>query len=188
MGGGAGVIRTKQTRDDLCRVWADRGYRYGAEIGVWKGEFSEVMCRTIPHLRLICVDPWQQYRFYNDNKNSQARLDEAYEVTQARLEPYGCTILRMTSLDAARHVADGSLDFIYIDGNHAEPYISQDLEAWTPKVRAGGMVAGHDYVRGKKCTDIHVADAVDRFLLNHSIENWFLYAGNKTPSFAWEVS
>jgi hypothetical protein len=175
------------TREDLCLRWAAKGYRSGAEIGVWKGEFSQRICELVKGVSLLCVDPWQQYRFYNDDKNHQGRMDAAYAEACERLKPYDCTIWRMTSHEAAARVPDGSLDFVYIDGNHSEPYITQDLEAWAPKVRSGGMVCGHDYVRRKKRPALQVADAVDRFVAAHEL-TLMVFTGDKTPSFGWEVA
>lgn len=174
------------TRDDLCRRWAAAGYQRGAEIGVWKGEFSQRICELVPNVELLCVDPWQQYKFYNDNKNSQARLDAAYDETCERLQRYHCTIVRKTSLEAAADVPDGSLDFVYIDGNHSAPYVSQDIDAWAPKVRSGGMVCGHDYIDRKKRPDIEVVFAVDRYVRVHGLE-LMVFTGEKTPSFGWVV-
>src|SRR5262245_298487 len=123
------------TRVDLAHLFASLGYRSGAEIGTWMGEYSEQLCLAIPGVHLLCVDPWRAYKGYREDKNNQDRLDAAYRAATDRLAPYRCSLLRMASVDAAAHVADGSLDFVYIDANHSEPFVTQDLEAWTPKVR-----------------------------------------------------
>lgn len=39
----------------------------------------------------------------------------------------------------------GTLDFAFIDADHSYEACKEDLELWAPKVRAGGIVAGHDY-------------------------------------------
>ena len=43
-------------------------------------------------------------------------------------------------------VADGFFDFIYVDARHDFKGVYEDLVAWWPKLRAGGIMAGHDYV------------------------------------------
>lgn len=170
-------------RHHLCELWAALEYRRGAEIGVWEGGFAEKICRTNPGVHLTCVDPWQAYQGYLEPKNDQRRLDVAYERTRNLLQPFDCEILRMTSLKAAARVPDGSLDFVYIDANHRAVYVWDDLIAWSTKVRAGGIIAGHDYTKRK--AHIEVKDIVDRFTQAHAIHPWFVLAADKSPTFFW---
>jgi precorrin-6B methylase 2 len=46
---------------------------------------------------------------------------------------------------AAAQFPDQSLDLIFIDGNHQYDAVLQDLHAWYPKLRSGGLLAGDDY-------------------------------------------
>ena len=50
-----------------------------------------------------------------------------------------------TSVQAARLFPDESIDFCFIDADHRYANVTADLAAWWPKVRHGGMLAGHDY-------------------------------------------
>lgn len=172
------------SRRDLCQWLAQWGHKAGAEIGVWEGQFSEVICQANPGVQLTCVDPWVCYAAYVDKKNDPARIEGAYQATVKRLAPYGCAIKRMTSLEAARTVPDGSLDFVYLDANHAAAFVWQDLNAWAPKVRKGGIVAGHDYHshRGKH---LGVKPMVHKYLAEHGIAPLLVLAGDKSASFAW---
>jgi cephalosporin hydroxylase len=57
-------------------------------------------------------------------------------------------LLRCRSLEAARIFADGSVHFVFVDGNHHYEHVLADFRAWWPKlVRPGGMMAGHDWTR-----------------------------------------
>jgi hypothetical protein len=49
------------------------------------------------------------------------------------------------SVRAARLFADDSLDMVFLDADHSHAAVRADLEAWWPKVRPGGLLAGHDY-------------------------------------------
>jgi predicted O-methyltransferase YrrM len=49
------------------------------------------------------------------------------------------------SWDMATKYADGSLDWVFIDADHAYESVVKDLDAWLPKVRKGGIIAGHDF-------------------------------------------
>lgn len=175
-------------RHDLIELFRDLGCRRGAEIGVWRGGFSARMCERVPGLALLAVDWWAPYAAYRERKNDPAALDAAHAETCERLAPYGATVLRMTSLAAAEQVPDRSLDFVYIDANHELPYVTADLKAWTPKVRAGGILGGHDYrPPSAERPFIQVQAAVDAFVRTRAIAPWFILAGDRTPSFFWVV-
>src|SRR3989344_6041187 len=119
------------SRDDLLQFFVDMGYKTGAEIGVYKGEFSEKLCRT--GLKLYAIDPWRIYKDYG-NPRGQKRLDFQYENTKRVLSSYpNCTIVRKTSMEAVEDFEDESLDFVYIDANHEFRYIAEDLVEWTKK-------------------------------------------------------
>lgn len=65
----------------------------------------------------------------------------------SRLDPYRprLAIFPMSSVEAADWVADASLDLVFIDADHTYKSVSADIRAWLPKVRPGGILAGHDY-------------------------------------------
>lgn len=185
---GHAPIVTALSRLQFPRLFHDLGYRVGAEIGVWRGEFAEALCRGIPDLQLRCVDPWLPYEHYREKKNRGDRLTEAYDEARRRLHGFTCHLDRRMSAEAAVDVPDGSLDFVYIDANHGEAFVRQDLECWSPKVRRGGIVAGHDYGTKDRHAVIEVQAAVDAFTADHQIAPWFVASGDKSHSFFWVVS
>jgi hypothetical protein len=176
-------------RNALARLFGDMGFKVGAEIGVWEGLFSEQLCLANPGVQLTCVDPWLQYKNYSERKNNQERLDWAYGEACKRLALFGCRLLRMSSAKAAKQIPDRSLDFVYIDGNHMHPFVDEDLALWSPKVRAGGIVAGHDYeIPPRKAPWIDVRDAVNTYTAAHQIAPWYVVGRErKAPSFFWVV-
>ena len=178
-------IALQASRKDLPSLCLALGHTTGAEVGVWKGEYSRAFCEAIPGLQWTCVDPWAPYAEYRDNKNQQDLIDHAFGKATAALRPYAVRFLRMYSEDAAPLVPDQSLDVVYLDGNHEAAFVRQDLALWTPKVRSGGLVAGHDYRVNKHKPHIQVKDAVDRYTAEHGIAPWFIFAGDRTPSFLW---
>lgn len=178
-------VRVTAGRADLSRLCAALGFTDGAEIGVWKGKWSARLCKDNPALHMRCVDLWATYDAYGDSRNRADALAAAHAEAVAVLAPYRCTILREASVDAAKGIPDGSLDFVYIDANHGEAFVTADLEAWVPKVRPGGIVAGHDYLWRPERPHIQVKAAVDRYVRAHAIAPWFVLAGDPIPSFAW---
>ena len=49
------------------------------------------------------------------------------------------------SWEVAEQFPDKSFDFVYIDADHRYSSIIRDIRAWLPKVKTGGIIAGHDY-------------------------------------------
>lgn len=114
----------------------------GAEIGVERGHFTEQLLAAFPALHMLAVDPWQPEGDFAD----WPMLKIAAEFKR-RIEPYEnrVTVMHMTSVAAAKQVADASLDFVFIDADHNYESVKQDIEAWQPKVKPGGLLMGHDF-------------------------------------------
>lgn len=161
-------------RNDLARLFHCLEFQVGVEVGVERGVYSEVLCQQNPGVRLFCVDAWKAYRGYRDHVD-QLKLDRFFEETRARLAAYPrTTLIRKFSLEAAKDFTDGELDFVYLDGNHSFPSVAADLAAWSPKVRAGGIIAGHDYVLHRWPNQIHVVQAVKGWTDAYEIAPWFV--------------
>jgi predicted O-methyltransferase YrrM len=156
----------------------------GAEIGVKAGKYSDFLLSRWKGERLISVDPWMEDadEAYVDRANvPQAQHERFYDQTKARLRRYGprSEIWRATSVEAAERVPDLSLDFVYIDARHDYESVMEDLHAWFPKVRPGGLLAGHDYATGHfPQGDFGVKQAVDEFFAARQIP---VYATDGRP-------
>lgn len=181
-------IQLKAKRSDLPSLCREIGVRRGAEVGVWKGAYSEEFCKAIPGVQWTCVDPWAPYADYREKKNDATLIANAYAEAMERLAPYDCAFLRASSVEAAESIPDGSLDVVYVDANHEAPFVLEDLKVWTKKLRSGGILAGHDYrVPPASKPFIQVKAAVDQYVSEHAIAPWFIFAGDSTPSFLWVV-
>jgi len=129
-----------KNRTELAKEFAYRGYTKGAEIGVYVGYYSRVLLDTIPGLNLLCVDSWALKTW----------RERAYPLAVETLSHYlGATVIRGKSVDVAKTVEDGLLDFVFIDADHSYEAVKADLLAWVPKVRSGGIVSGHDYYESR---------------------------------------
>lgn len=123
-----------KNRIELAKYFAGQEFTKGAEVGVFTGYYSEILCKAMPGLDLTCVDVW-----------GEGKYKRAEEECLARLAPYGCKIVKEYSVAAASMVEDASLDFVYIDGAHDYDNVKADIAAWEPKVRVGGIIAGDDF-------------------------------------------
>lgn len=178
------------SRIKLAEHFRDLGFKKGAEIGVCTGRYSRILLETIPDLQLLGVDPYRPYAGYTDfrrvgthNKN----LELAREATGGFP---GYSLMLAFGHEAAQWIPDGSLDFVFIDGNHQYPDVKQDIEDWAPKVRVGGIVSGHDYYNFKSGRG-GVVQAVDEYAEKHGFRvnstGWTKGAhhDDKQPDWYW---
>jgi predicted O-methyltransferase YrrM len=168
-------------RNDLAAMFGELGFTKGAEIGVAEGDYSEILCQKIPNLELLCVDPWG---VYPDNPRGHApdRQIRAKAHVTDRLKNYKATLWQGYSMDAAREVPFGSLDFVYIDGNHSFDYALPDIVEWSKRVRSGGIVSGDDYFQMRWGG---VVDAVNAYTHHHRIHPWFTCAAWRSVDWFW---
>lgn len=126
------------------------GYRKGAEIGVSQGRFTMFLCATMFDMHMIAVDRWQEQPGHASEGWIGWDHEGSYQKFKATCEQYfpdRVNIIRADSCEVAAEVEDRSLDFVFIDADHSYDGCTKDIEAWSPKVRKGGMIAGHDYNR-----------------------------------------
>lgn len=168
-------------RDELPEFFKQMGYKIGAEVGVYKGEYAELFCKE--GMKMFVVDPWHSYAGAGRSQKRQERQDFLYGHTQRLLKKYNdCTIIRKASADAVKDFKDGSLDFVYIDGDHSFKHVAQDIYNWNYKIRKGGCVAGHDYfTTDKRANNVicHVGPVVDAFVKAFGIENFYTFGRTK---------
>ncbi len=108
------------------------------EVGVFKGcSFSFLVVEVInsgKKIECIAIDafPWPD-------------LEPAFDMHMKPLEGHFVKMAGGDSFDAAKKFEDESIDFIFIDANHTYEFVSKDIAAFLPKMKKGGVVAGHDY-------------------------------------------
>lgn len=119
-----------------------------AELGVAEGNFSQDICREWNPSKHYCVDNWAKIpdtrgdgNFPQEwhNMNYHAAIWKMYEYR------HKVEFLKGITWEMARHIKDDSLDLCYVDANHSFEGVTQDIKAWFPKVKEGGVMAFHDY-------------------------------------------
>jgi len=162
------------SRNDLPEFFKEMGYKAGAEIGVYKGNYTKVLAKS--GLQIYGIDPWRAYGDVGVISQDQEELDIYYENSQRLLAPYpNVVVIRKTSMEALKDFENKSLDFVYIDGNHHFKYITEDICEWTKKVRKGGVISGHDYYFfANTCLGGHVPYVVQAYTRAYGIKNWYV--------------
>ena len=114
----------------------------GAEVGVSTGVNAKSICETLDVSCLHLVDPYLPY-FENGMVRTLQGVAGDMAISLLRGKPVVWHI--KLSLDAAKEI-EGMLDFCYIDACHEYEAVKEDLAAWYPKVKVGGVIGGHDFI------------------------------------------
>ena len=135
------------------------------EVGVFLGRSLAYLLERLRHnptAKVYAVDPWiddwrpeewkdgLHYTWGGDLKAASDAKGPPFLSAMwhlANLCPDGerARVLRVPSVQAARLFDDGSVDQVWIDGDHNYDAVRADIAAWTPKVKPGGVIGGHDH-------------------------------------------
>ena len=135
-------------RNDLIKNLTNLiGNGKGVEIGVFKGEFSKHILNNWGGT-LYMIDVWRPLgNEYEDASNHKEHID-AYHQTMENIKGFEDRgiMIRASSEISANMFTDESLDFIFIDANHAYDFVVDDINLWFSKLKKGGIFSGHDYI------------------------------------------
>lgn len=163
-------------RKEFIQMLAERGAKFGVEIGTDHGKYAEQLLVGIPGLSLYCIDPYVAYTEGNQ-VHTQEEMDELYKGAWEIIRKHNGHIFRNTSMEALQFFPAESLDFVFIDGNHDYEHVKEDISEWIKKVKPGGIVAGHDY-KEDPINNYGVIQAVNEYVKENHIAPWFiLHAG-----------
>ena len=144
-----------KTREQLARWFSGEGI----ELGVAAGVYSLTILRESRCAKLWSIDRWSDH---HDGKEYRLASMKLVQAGKGR-----CIPLRMSFEDAAPLFADNTLDFIYVDGYaHTGQDDGRTLELWWPKLKPGGVFAGHDYHERWQPT----VDAVNAFAARRQLK------------------
>ena len=143
------MIKENITRVDLIRnIGQEFPKGKGVEVGTFKGSFSNQIMNNWSGT-LYMVDVWRPLESGYDDSSNHGRYDGGvYTDAMENIKGFEdrAIMVRSTSEIASNMFNDNSLDFVYIDANHAYDYVVQDIELWYPKIKKGGFICGHDYL------------------------------------------
>ena len=160
--------KTVLNRLELIKIMPKNGIV--AELGVDRGNFSEIILKNNKPRELHLIDIWDSYN-YNTKKynlvlnkfNSAIKQNEIF-------------INKKLSTKAANDYQDDFFDWIYIDTDHSYKTTLEELYAWQSKIKKDGYILGHDYIAGSLIEGhkYGVMEAVTEFCLNEKFKLAFL--------------
>ncbi len=119
----------------------------GCEIGVCHGFTSEYFLKNTPTIKkLYVVDNYPSFIDWDGTRITVERQEVTKRLCKSRLEKFGdkVTFAYEHSANFAQTLEDDSLDFVFVDGDHSYEATLADIQSYWPKVKKGGLFAGHD--------------------------------------------
>ena len=171
----------KETTREMLLNRLPKGGR-GIEIGVFRGEFSEMILEIAEPELLVLIDPWEvteddkryyalskEYRIWNEeaeqhvkdmNHLSYGRVCERFKDND------NVRIIRKKAEDAVKLLIPDTFDFVYVDGDHFDAY--NDIVNYFPLLKEDGYMCGDDY--SIQWFNRAVIDDVDRFVKERKLK------------------
>lgn len=132
----------------LAQLIEQHKCKKGVELGVFAGQTYFYLLERFPDLTLTGIDIFEHGKVDNDQGARSYRqfpLHKYFEQIMERKEAFGdrAVLIRGDTADSVRLVKN-KVDFVFIDGDHTYEGVKRDIEAWLPKIKKRGFIAGHD--------------------------------------------
>ena len=145
---------TFKTRTELAAIFDAKHYTRGAELGVQSGGFARHNLERWKACKdYLLVDIWRQQRNYVDLANvDNANQEILFKTTLQNIRPFESKtrICRNLTANCVKFETDGWFDVVYVDARHNYQGAMDDMLKWWPKIKAGGVLAGHDYMDARE--------------------------------------
>jgi predicted O-methyltransferase YrrM len=127
------------------------------EIGTWLGRSTCFMAELIKDsgkpIKFYAIDSFDMSLGNDHYPHIEGMgITDFYGTYLKNIDPLKGYIrtIKGDSLVVHELFEEGSIDFLFIDGNHTYDHVQKELEFWIPKIKKGGAIAGHDYFEGVK--------------------------------------
>lgn len=135
------------------------------EVGAWRGRSTAFMAVEIVNsgkrIQFHVVDTWRGSKEEIQQRAIREAGGNLFPEFKRNMERGGVFHLlathQMKSPEAAKLFDDESIDFCFIDGAHDFKSVRCDVSVWLPKIRHGGVLAGHDIDRASVRTTVQEA-------------------------------
>ena len=167
-------MKTIQNREVIGDWLTKRGLLgMVVEIGVMHGGFSRMVLNQWRGREYVMVDLWarQDPSVYKERTDDVPYDLKYLDCVQVAKEFPIVRMVRDFSVNAAKQFKDESLDWVFIDANHSFDAVTEDMDAWFPKLKKGGLFSGHDYMNNTTWPHFcEVKSAVDKWMLSKNLE------------------
>lgn len=157
----------------------ENNFKTCVEVGIGYGFHATEILENTNVEKLYLVDPMQYYPndLFAEDVIKYGGFDNLVKNIKLHLTPYEqrYTWYRCPSLSITNEqIEDGSVDAIFIDGDHSYDAVSKDLVFWWKKLKVGGWLLGDDY----NSSFIGTTQAVNEFAANNNLKLEFLSKNN----------
>jgi len=130
-------------------LFIELGVMFGASLYYLASEVS----KRNKNIQIYGIDRWPEgktIKFVDDSFPTNVNTwDQVYQQAVENMKEFSnVTLIRMESSEAAILFDDETVDFIFLDAGHFYEDVKSDIVTWLPKVKPGGLIAGHDYKNG----------------------------------------
>lgn len=165
-----------------------------AEIGVYRGDFSQKILELCAPSELYLVDNWAfelgehnpfgdtaenfsgfaakiHWEHFGDDPNATQQRN--FDFVRSRFASDGrVKIIRSKSIEGIRNLADGHVDVMYIDANHQYEYVLRDMMEARKKLKPGGILLLNDFYEGPGGAEqnLGVIGAVNTFVKRYEFQ------------------
>ena len=143
----------------------------GCELGVFEGEFSNLLLKTNKFKKLYLVDLFEGIIDSGDKYGNNIVYrsgDDLLKLVSNKFEnETSIEIVKKDSISFLQHFPDNYFDFIYIDTSHQYEHTKIELNLSLNKIKKGGIISGHDY---NKYRFEGVVRAVDEFSKENNLK------------------
>jgi hypothetical protein len=175
-----------------------------AEVGVYRGDFSQRIFDAANPSELHLIDNWRfdvedhnpsgdsaehfsnfsgkiHWQHFGDDPN--ATQEQNYQHVKTRFAGAGnVKIIRANSVDGIAGLPDQHFDVMYVDANHQYEYVLRDMMEVRKKLKQGGIMLLNDFYEGPGGAEqnLGVMSAVNTFVKRYG----FHYLAMSHGSFA----
>jgi len=122
------------------------------EVGSWMGKSWSAVALSLPlPATIISVDTFDggtydgaTVKYVKEHGPVMEDFVRVHEQVRKERPGLASLIMVMSSAAAAWLVADRSCDVVFIDGDHKTNAVLEDNRIWSPKIKSGGLLCGHD--------------------------------------------